>query len=128
MAHASGGEGIDFLVGADRDTLDSLFADKDSNPIQSDIEVFITSKPDSLSLTSMDDLKNIGISIEDDKLHLSGDWKPTADGNGEPGTSLGNYAEFTNGNGTTILVQADTLASEDLTQQLAQNALAHGQG
>ena len=128
MAHASGGEGIDFLVGADRDTLDSLFADKDNNPIQSDIEVFITSKPDSLSLTSMDDLKNIGISIEDDKLHLSGDWKPTADGNGEPGTSLGNYAEFTNGNGTTILVQADTLASEDLTQQLAQNALAHGQG
>ena len=128
MAHASGGEGIDFLVGADRDTLDSLFADKDNNPIQSDIEVFITSKPDSLSLTSMDDLKNIGISIEDDKLHLSGDWKPTADGNGEPGTSLGSYAEFTNGNGTTILVQADTLASEDLTQQLAQNALAHGQG
>ena len=128
MAHASGGEGIDFLVGADRDTLDSLFADKDNNPIQSDIEVFITSKPDSLSLTSMDDLKNIGISIEDDKLHLSGDWKPTADGNGDPGASLGNSAEFTNGNGTTILVQADTLASEDLTQQLAQNALAHGQG
>ena len=64
MAHASGGEGIDFLVGAEKDTLDSLFANPDNNPIQSDIEKLITSKPDSLSLTNLDDLKSIGISIE----------------------------------------------------------------
>ena len=41
---------------------DSLFANQDNNPIQSDIEVLITSKPDSLSLTNLDDLKSIGIS------------------------------------------------------------------
>ena len=131
MAHASGGEGIDFLVGADRDTLDSLFANQDNNPIQSDIEVLITSKPDSLSLTNLDDLKSIGISIEGDKLHLSGDWAPTAIGGEEHGISLGNYAEFTHHSDhgdITILVQSDTPATDDLAQQIVQNTLNHGQG
>ena len=131
MAHASGGEGIDFLVGADRDTLDSLFANQDNNPIQSDIEVLITSKPDSLSLTNLDDLKSIGISIEGDKLHLSGDWTPTATGGEEHGISLGNYAEFTHHSDhgdITILVQSGTPATDDLAQQIVQNTLNHGQG
>ena len=131
MAHASGGEGIDFLVGADRDTLDSLFANQDNNPIQSDIEVLITSKPDSLSLTNLDDLKSIGISIEGDKLHLSGDWAPTAIGGEEHGISLGNYAEFTHHSDhgdITILVQSGTPATDDLAQQIVQNTLNHGQG
>ena len=131
MAHASGGEGIDFLVGADRDTLDSLFANQDNNPIQSDIEVLITSKPDSLSLTNLDDLKSIGISIEGDKLHLSGDWTPTATGGEEHGISLGNYAEFTHHSDhgdITILVQSGTPATDDLAQQIIQNTLNHGQG
>ena len=131
MAHASGGEGIDFLVGADRDTLDSLFANQDNNPIQSDIEVLITSKPDSLSLTNLDDLKSIGISIEGDKLHLSGDWTPTAIGGEEHGISLGNYAEFTHHSDhgdITILVQSGTPATDDLAQQIVQNTLNHGQG
>ena len=131
MAHASGGEGIDFLVGADRDTLDSLFANPNNNPIQSDIEVLITSKPDSLSLTNLDDLKSIGISIEGDKLHLSGDWAPTAIGGEEHGISLGNYAEFTHHSDhgdITILVQSGTPATDDLAQQIVQNTLNHGQG
>ena len=131
MAHASGGEGIDFLVGAEKDTLDSLFANPDNNPIQSDIEVLITSKPDSLSLTNLDDLKSIGISIEGDKLHLSGDWAPTAIGGEEHGISLGNYAEFTHHSDhgdITILVQSDTPATDDLAQQIVQNTLNHGQG
>ena len=131
MAHASGGEGIDFLVGAEKDTLDSLFANPDNNPIQSDIEVLITSKPDSLSLTNLDDLKSIGISIEGDKLHLSGDWTPTAIGGEEHGISLGNYAEFTHHSDhgdITILVQSDTPATDDLAQQIVQNTLNHGQG
>ena len=131
MAHASGGEGIDFLVGAEKDTLDSLFANPDNNPIQSDIEVLITSKPDSLSLTNLDDLKSIGISIEGDKLHLSGDWAPTAIGGEEHGISLGNYAEFTHHSDhgdITILVQSDTPATDDLAQQIVQNTLTHGQG
>ena len=130
-AHASGGEGIDFLVGAEKDTLDSLFANPDNNPIQSDIEVLITSKPDSLSLTNLDDLKSIGISIEGDKLHLSGDWAPTAIGGEEHGISLGNYAEFTHHSDhgdITILVQSDTPATDDLAQQIVQNTLNHGQG
>ena len=131
MAHASGGEGIDFLVGAEKDTLDSLFANPDNNPIQSDIEVLITSKPDSLSLTNLDDLKSIGISIEGDKLHLSGDWTPTATGGEEHGISLGNYAEFTHHSDhgdITILVQSGTPATDDLAQQIVQNTLNHGQG
>ena len=131
MAHASGGEGIDFLVGAEKDTLDSLFANPDNNPIQSDIEKLITSKPDSLSLTNLDDLKSIGISIEGDKLHLSGDWTPTAIGGEEHGISLGNYAEFTHHSDhgdITILVQSDTPATDDLAQQIVQNTLNHGQG
>ena len=131
MAHASDGEGIDFLVGAEKDTLDSLFANPDNNPIQSDIEVLITSKPDSLSLTNLDDLKSIGISIEGDKLHLSGDWAPTAIGGEEHGISLGNYAEFTHHSDhgdITILVQSDTPATDDLAQQIVQNTLNHGQG
>ena len=131
MAHASGGEGIDFLVGAEKDTLDSLFANPDNNPIQSDIEVLITSKPDSLSLTNLDDLKSIGISIEGDKLHLSGDWAPTAIGGEEHGISLGNYAEFTHHSDhgdITILVQSGTPATDDLAQQIVQNTLNHGQG
>ena len=131
MAHASGGEGIDFLVGAEKDTLDSLFANPDNNPIQSDIEVLITSKPDSLSLTNLDDLKSIGISIEGDKLHLSGDWAPTAIGGEEHGISLGNYAEFTHHSDhgdITILVQSDTPATDDLAQQIVQNTLNHEQG
>ena len=131
MAHASGGEGIDFLVGAEKDTLDSLFANPDNNPIQSDIEKLITSKPDSLSLTNLDDLKSIGISIEGDKLHLSGDWAPTAIGGEEHGISLGNYAEFTHHSDhgdITILVQSDTPATDDLAQQIVQNTLNHGQG
>lgn len=131
MAHASGGEGIDFLVGAEKDTLDSLFANPDNNPIQSDIEVLITSKPDSLSLTNLDDLKSIGISIEGDKLHLSGDWTPTAIGGEEHGISLGNYAEFTHHSDhgdITILVQSGTPATDDLAQQIVQNTLNHGQG
>lgn len=131
MAHASGGEGIDFLVGAEKDTLDSLFANLDNNPIQSDIEVLITSKPDSLSLTNLDDLKSIGISIEGDKLHLSGDWTPTAIGGEEHGISLGNYAEFTHHSDhgdITILVQSGTPATDDLAQQIVQNTLNHGQG
>ena len=131
MAHASGGEGIDFLVGAEKDTLDSLFANPDNNPIQSDIEVLITSKPDSLSLTNLDDLKSIGISIEGDKLHLSGDWAPTAIGGEEHGISLGNYAEFTHHSDhgdITSLVQSDTPATDDLAQQIVQNTLNHGQG
>ena len=130
MAHASGGEGIDFLVGAEKDTLDSLFANPDNNPIQSDIEVLITSKPDSLSLTNLDDLKSIGISIEGDKLHLSGDWAPTAIGGEEHGISLGNYAEFTHHSDhgdITILVQSGTPATDDLAQQIVQNTLNHGQ-
>ena len=129
MAHASGGEGIDF--GAEKDTLDSLFANPDNNPIQSDIEVLITSKPDSLSLTNLDDLKSIGISIEGDKLHLSGDWAPTAIGGEEHGISLGNYAEFTHHSDhgdITILVQSGTPATDDLAQQIVQNTLNHGQG
>ena len=131
MAHASGGEGIDFLVGAEKDTLDSLFANTDNNPIQSDIEKLITSKPDSLSLTNLDDLKSIGISIEGDKLHLSGDWTPTAIGGEEHGISLGNYAEFTHHSDhgdITILVQSGTPATDDLAQQIVQNTLNHGQG
>ena len=131
MAHASGGEGIDFLVGAEKDTLDSLFANPDNNPIQSDIEVLITSKPDSLSLTNLDDLKSIGISIEGDKLHLSGDWAPTAIGGEEHGISLGNYAEFTHHSDhgdITILVQSGTPATDDLAQQIVQNTLNHEQG
>lgn len=131
MAHASGGEGIDFLVGAEKDTLDSLFANPDNNPIQSDIEKLITSKPDSLSLTNLDDLKSIGISIEGDKLHLSGDWAPTAIGGEEHGISLGNYAEFTHHSDhgdITILVQSGTPATDDLAQQIVQNTLNHGQG
>ena len=131
MAHASGGEGIDFLVGAEKDTLDSLFANPDNNPIQSDIEVLITSKPDSLSLTNLDDLKSIGISIEGDKLHLSGDWTPTAIGGEEHGISLGNYAEFTHHSDhgdITNLVQSGTPATDDLAQQIVQNTLNHGQG
>ena len=131
MAHASGGEGIDFLVGAEKDTLDRLFANPDNNPIQSDIEVLITSKPDSLSLTNLDDLKSIGISIEGDKLHLSGDWAPTAIGGEEHGISLGNYAEFTHHSDhgdITILVQSGTPATDDLAQQIVQNTLNHGQG
>lgn len=132
MAHASGGEGIDFLVGADKGTLDNLFSHPESNPIQSDIEVFITSKPDSMSLTNLDELKSIGISVEDGKLHLSDDWKPTeSTGAGEHGTSLGNYAEFVHHGehgDITILVQPDTPATDDLAQQLAQNTLNHGQG
>lgn len=131
MTHASGGEGIDFLVGAEKDTLDSLFANPDNNPIQSDIEVLITSKPDSLSLTNLDDLKSIGISIEGDKLHLSGDWTPTAIGGEEHGISLGNYAEFTHHSDhgdITILVQSGTPATDDLAQQIVQNTLNHGQG
>ena len=131
MTHASGGEGIDFLVGAEKDTLDSLFANPDNNPIQSDIEVLITSKPDSLSLTNLDDLKSIGISIEGDKLHLSGDWTPTAIRGEEHGISLGNYAEFTHHSDhgdITILVQSDTPATDDLAQQIVQNTLNHGQG
>ena len=131
MAHASGGEGIDFLVGAEKDTLDSLFANPDNNPIQSDIEKLITSKPDSLSLTNLDDLKSIGISIEGDKLHLSGDWTPTATGGEEHGISLGNYAEFTHHSDhgdITILVQSGTPATDDLAQQIVQNTLNHGQG
>ncbi|WP_337639519.1 VCBS domain-containing protein [Bilophila wadsworthia] len=131
MVHASGGEGIDFLVGAEKDTLDSLFANPDNNPIQSDIEKLITSKPDSLSLTNLDDLKSIGISIEGDKLHLSGDWTPTAIGGEEHGISLGNYAEFTHHSDhgdITILVQSDTPATDDLAQQIVQNTLNHGQG
>ena len=131
MAHASGGEGIDFLVGAEKDTLDSLFANPNNNPIQSDIEVLITSKPDSLSLTNLDDLKSIGISIEGDKLHLSGDWAPTAIGGEEHGISLGNYAEFTHHSDhgdITILVQSGTPATDDLAQQIVQNTLNHGQG
>lgn len=131
MAHASGGEGIDFLVGAEKDTLDSLFANPDNNPIQSDIEKLITSKPDSLSLTNLDDLKSIGISIEGDKLHLSGDWTPTAIGGEEHGISLGNYAEFTHHSDhgdITILVQSGTPATDDLAQQIVQNTLNHGQG
>ena len=131
MAHASGGEGIDFLVGAEKDTLDSLFANPDNNPIQSDIEVLITSKPDSLSLTTLADLKSIGISIEGDKLHLSGDWAPTAIGGEEHGISLGNYAEFTHHSDhgdITILVQSGTPATDDLAQQIVQNTLNHGQG
>ena len=131
MAHASGGEGIDFLVGAEKDTLDSLFANPDNNPIQSDIEVLITSKPDSLSLTNLDDLKSIGISIEGDKLHLSGNWAPTAIGGEEHGISLGNYAEFTHHSDhgdITILVQSGTPATDDLAQQIVQNTLNHGQG
>ena len=130
MAHASGGD-IDFLAGADRDTLDSLFANPDNNPIQSDIEVLIASKPDSLSLTNLDDLKSIGISIEGDKLHLSGDWTPTATGGEEHGISLGNYAEFTHHSDhgdITILVQSGTPATDDLAQQIVQNTLNHGQG
>ena len=131
MAHASGGEGIDFLVGAEKDTLDSLFANPDNNPIQSDIEKLITSKPDSLSLTNLDDLKSIGISIEGDKLHLSGDWTPTAIGGEEHGISLGNSAEFTHHSDhgdITILVQSGTPATDDLAQQIVQNTLNHGQG
>ena len=131
MAHASGGEGIDFLVGAEKDTLDSLFANPDNNPIQSDIEVLITSKPDSLSLTNLDALKSIGISIEGDKLHLSGDWTPTAIGGEEHGISLGNYAEFTHHSDhgdITILVQSGTPTTDDLAQQIVQNTLNHGQG
>ena len=131
MAHASGGEGIDFLVGAEKDTLDSLFANPDNNPIQSDIEVLIRSKPDSLSLMNLDDLKSIGISIEGDKLHLSGDWTPTAIGGEEHGISLGNYAEFTHHSDQgdiTILVQSGTPATDDLAQQIVQNTLNHGQG
>ena len=131
MAHASGGEGIDFLVGAEKDTLDSLFANPDNNPIQSDIEKLITSKPDSLSLTNLDDLKSIGISIEGDKLHLSGDWTPTAIGGEEHGISLGNYAEFTHHSDhgdITILVQSGTPATDDLAQQIVQKTLNHGQG
>ena len=112
MAHASGGEGIDFLVGAEKDTLDSLFANPDNNPIQSDIEVLITSKPDSLSLTNLD-------------------WAPTAIGGEEHGISLGNYAEFTHHSDhgdITILVQSGTPATDDLAQQIVQNTLNHGQG
>uniref|UniRef100_UPI0025921970 hypothetical protein n=1 Tax=uncultured Bilophila sp. TaxID=529385 RepID=UPI0025921970 len=79
----------------------------------------------------LDDLKSIGISIEGDKLHLSGDWTPTAIGGEEHGISLGNYAEFTHHSDhgdITILVQSGTPATDDLAQQIVQNTLNHGQG
>lgn len=78
-----GGAGIDFLVGADRGTLDTLFSNPDANPIQN-VDVFVTRHNG--SLTSMSDFEALGITISaDGKLVLSDDWQQTGAA-ADPGT------------------------------------------
>lgn len=89
-----GGDGIDFLLSGNDEELhlqDLLNNnDPDKGPLVSDVEVLL--KGDAIDgLTSLGDLKDYGITVEDDKLSLSGDWSGSEGKytyNGEDGKSF----------------------------------------
>ena len=77
-----GGQGIDFLVGAPgRDNLDAMLQSLHSGAV-SNVEVLVTHAPDSLGLTSLQDFKDLGVTVRETDhgatLSLSDAWTESA--------------------------------------------------
>ncbi|MDD4700698.1 MAG: VCBS domain-containing protein [Desulfovibrio sp.] len=100
-----GGAGIDMMVGADKDSLESLFSNPATNTIKS-IEIFVIDGGE--SLTSLASLKTYGVQLNgSEKIELSSDW---AVNNAEtPSSMSGDYVAFTSDN-MTILISKTALA------------------
>lgn len=97
-----GGTGIDLMIGADKETLDSLFANPTTNTIQN-IEIFVTDG--GKGLTSLSDLKNHGVLLNnDEKIVLSSGWSASADQT--PDSMSNDYAAFTNDDMTILVAKA----------------------
>ncbi len=101
-----GGDGINFLIGADKDTLDDIF--QNSSTEISNIGVFVTQTD--VSLTSLDDLSDkLGITIDGDKVSLdTNTWTET---NTYTYDNV-DYVEYTHDD-TTILVQKAILETSN---------------
>lgn len=97
-----GGTGIDMMIGADKETLDSLFANPTTNAIQN-IEIFVTDG--GKGLTSLSDLKNHGVLLNnDEKIVLSSGWSASADQT--PDSMSNDYVAFTNDDMTILVAKA----------------------
>lgn len=108
-----GGEGgIDFMIGADRDTLESLLGQPDS-PISS-IEVFVTQGGD--GATSLTDFQSMGIDVNaQGQVALGEGWVAIGS---ELDSALSDYVEYSH----------RTDSGEDVTILVLQTALENGHG
>jgi VCBS repeat-containing protein len=98
-----GGSGVDMLIGvnlSDTRTLDDLF----NNGVIKDVEVLMNGAP---SLTDMDGLKALGITVSDSGISLSAAWQAAT--TTVPAAMTNDYEAFSNVDGLTILVQKNAL-------------------
>lgn len=102
-----GGTGIDMMIGADKDSLEDLFADPTTNTIKN-IEIFVTNGGS--SLTSLASLESYGVSLNgSEKIELSSNW--AVSDTDTPNSMSSDYAAYTDTNSDmTILVLKNALA------------------
>lgn len=100
-----GGTGIDMMIGADKDTLDSLFSNPAANPVKN-VEIFVTDGGN--GLTSLSSLESHGVVLNgNEKIELSSSWSQSD--SHTPGSMSGDYIAFTSDN-MTILIAKSALA------------------
>lgn len=93
-----GGSGMDVLLVAGNENMDSLFQGEHLDSNVTDVEVIISGE-DVSNLTNMDALSNIGITVNDNSLTLGDGWTKAGD-------APDGYHAYTNG-GVTVTVGSD---------------------
>jgi Ca2+-binding RTX toxin-like protein len=100
-----GGNGVDVLIGvdlADTQSLDALF----TGEVIRDVEVIMGAAP---SLTNMDGLEALGITVSDNGISLSDAWQAATSAPVSPVMADAGYEAFSNDEGLTILVLKNAL-------------------
>ncbi len=100
-----GGTGIDMMIGADKNSLESLFSNPATNTIKN-IEIFVTDGGN--NLTSLASLENYGVQLNGaEKIELSSGW--TVNNAQTPSSMASDYVAFTS-DSMTILISKNALA------------------
>lgn len=94
-----GGSGMDVLLVAGNENMDSLFQGGRLDSNVTDVEVIISGE-DVSNLTNMDALSNIGITVNDNSLTLGDGWIKADD-------APDGYHAYTNGDGLTVTVGSE---------------------
>lgn len=113
-----GGSGMDVLLVAGNENMDSLFQGGQLDSNVTDVEVIISGE-DVSNLTNMDALSNIGITVNDSSLSLGDGWTKAAD-------APDGYHAYTNGDVTVTVgsgVTVDTMQeqSDSVARNLQEN-------